>query len=279
MAIKNKLAAVLTVAVLISPAFVLADNGQSRNPAADASQQKNAAAAQNFCTRLSDYSSRVINQINDSKNKLSSNRDDQSKTIADRRRQEDRELQQTRITDQQRRQSAFNQLDAMATTDAEKQAVSQFETTIIAAIRARQSAVDAAMHAYQTGVKNIIARRGTAEQTAEQNFENAVQAAITNATAQCAAGTSATSVRDTLNAALKAARTQFQADRKAVDKAGSQISALAQTRNAAVKKAMSDFQTALNSARTALKAAFARSAPAGSSSGTGSGSSSSGSGQ
>ncbi len=259
MAIKNKLAAVMTVVILISPAFAMAADGQNQNSPTAADHQGSAAATQNFCTRLSDYSSRVTTQINENKDKLASNRDDRSKTLDDRQQQQNQKLQDLRNIDSAKRQSAFSQLEAMAKTDAQKQAVTQFENSVNAAIHARWAAVDAAIQAYQTGVKNIISQRDATAQTTEQNFENAVQAAINNAESQCSGGTAPATVRDTLNAALKAARAQFQTARKDVDKAGPQISALAQTRNAAVKKAMSDFQTALDQARIALKAAFAKS--------------------
>jgi len=153
----------------------------------------------------------------------------------------------------------FSALEAKETTSAQKQAVSDFETAVKNAIATRRSAVDTAMTDFRTSVKGLITTQGQGTDSDLTTYENAIESDFNTANQSCqATSPDDAAISSTLQSSLQAARSQFQSSQQSLPKAGgnSDIQALITTRKAAIDQAMSDFKSAMETARTNLKAAF-----------------------
>lgn len=156
----------------------------------------------------------------------------------------------------EKRSEHLSDLTALADTDAKKQALDQFQSDIAEAVRARRDAVDAANVDFRTGLQGLMDARRPAVDAATSTLAASVRQALANAESDCASKTAPAKIRETLLAALKAARDRFQADLQDVEKLGPQLQTLIDTRKTAQQKASDDFQAAVDAAKGKLKAAF-----------------------
>ena len=152
-----------------------------------------------------------------------------------------------------KRQTAYSTLSSKATA-AEQPAVIAFENSVNDAVTTRRAAVDAADNAFKQSLLNAVNTRQTQIKTAATTYDNAVQNALTHAAASCIAGTKPATVRLTLQASLKTARTNLASARTASDKVGGNLDSLKATRRAAVAAADATFKTTTDAARATLKA-------------------------
>ncbi|MCK9360749.1 hypothetical protein M0Q28_00775 [Patescibacteria group bacterium] len=197
-------------------------------------------------SKLVDLRVKLDARSNDREQKLEERRADRLEKVSDREKQSD-----------ERRAELATKLEAHATTDAQRAAILKFQADVRAAVEARRVAYQAANEAFRRGVDASVTARRTQVEASVTLFRTSVKAALEKAKTDCAAGVSAATVKANLLAALKAARTRFESDRKAIDRVGTQVKALAETRKAAHAKAMTVFKADMEKARVALKAAFA----------------------
>lgn len=213
--------------------------------------------ASDFCSTITSRSSQITSKVTAAQNGLAAK---QAQRLADeqmRQTAHQQELTKLRAQADADRVAMYAQLAAKATTTAQSLAVAAFKATIEPAVTARRAAVDAAIQTYWPGVASVLAARQAAVKTAEDNLATAIQAAIATATTECATPNNSTVAKAHFTASVKAANTQFMTDRKAIDKASTQIKALATTRKTAVDKAINDFKKIAEGARVTLKAALA----------------------
>ncbi len=156
-------------------------------------------------------------------------------------------------------QDRLAKLDAQATTTAQKTAIADFKTAILAAVTTRRAAFDTAGTTFHTGLAAVLSARQTALKTAATTYRAAVASALAAAKASCLAGTSPATVRTTLRAALKTAQTNLQTTRASMDKLGPDVRTLTAAHRAAIAKANADFKTTVQTALAKLKAALAHS--------------------
>jgi hypothetical protein len=211
---------------------------------------------QNFCTQLSTLSAKLTTKQGDTETKLRQRKATTTQEQTDRKNKRAQQLAEMRAKADAERASMYEQLLVKATTSAQKQAVADFKVAIEAAVTARRTAVDAAIKAYWDGVASIMNARKEAVTNAGADLKTTVKKALDTAKSECDAGTAPATVRQNFANTLKAAKTELTNDRKAIDKAGTQIKALAETRNAAIKKAIDDFKKMAEKARATFKAAF-----------------------
>ena len=166
-----------------------------------------------------------------------------------------------RIAADAERQKNFAKLEGKATTDAQKQAVHDFETAVLAAVTARRAAVDAANTAYKQAALAAITQRQTQLKTAATSYKTAVANAVVAAKASCAAGTAPATVRTTFQVALKTARTNLQAALQNANKVRPNLDAPKAARKAAIAQADATFKAAIAQALVALKAALPVASP------------------
>jgi hypothetical protein len=252
------LAIILGMATAI-PVFAVAPGsvpntnaGMKNNNSQEKREERQAKVAENVCQRISNMASqeeqRLTQRMGAPKNRL---QNWQTKTT-----QRDSELTKLRSNWDTNRTAQFTKLEARATTDAQKQAVADFEATTKTAIATRQAAVDSAIAAFREGVKNLISGRTEDVTTSFTTFSDAAKAAYETAKSDCASGKDPATVRTTLRNALAAAKTKFHSDKTSAPKVGGNVQPLIDARRAAVQTAMKNFKATMEKARTDLKKAF-----------------------
>jgi len=237
-------------ASLMTPAFALAALPPVRT-------NTTTPPAVNFCTNLPNLTAQTTAKISTNEKNLEA-RQQQQTQVQERQTKRTQQLGQIRTNGDQDRQAIYGQLMAKAETEEQKQAVTQFQNTIEAAVATRRTAVDSALQAYWTALNNALSTRQTAVFTARQNFSASVQAALNTASKECSSGVSPVTARKNFQASLQTAKSQFATNRKDIDKIGPQVKTTVQARNTAVKKAMDDFKKTAEQARITLKAALGK---------------------
>lgn len=243
--IKSLITAGALLSTILTPAVVLAQpitQGQVNNTG--------------FCKRFTTVSETVIQRLTDLDTKWSAKRDEIQTKLKTRRDARTVAIQERRNNAGVKLDENVSNLETQATTDAQKQALAVFQTTVKAAMMARQTAVGSARETFHAGVDQLVTQRQNALQTAVATFKSAVRAAIQKAKSDCAASINATIVRQNFTASVQTAKDQHRSDIQSVDKNGAQIEALAKIRNEAIRQANQNFKSVLEQARTALKAAF-----------------------
>jgi len=256
---------VLAVVSLIIPMFVSAKNSTSLatvTPNINAKNKKantvnaTTTADKIICDRLISFSANVEPKITGLKTKLKEKRDEITNKIETGREERDDKLSTKREQWDANRQEQFAKLLEHAATDSQKQAVAKFKNAVEAAILARRQAIDTAIKTFRDGVKKAISERKTATDNAVKTFNDTVATAKTKAQDDCANGVDPKTVRLNYQQALKAARDKFQSDKKDIEKLHGSIEPLITAKKLATEKAIADFETAVEKARTDLKAAF-----------------------
>jgi hypothetical protein len=204
-----------------------------------------------ICSRLSDLENKFIQKISQGEN--SEDRFAQWKNNVT---QHDSKLAELRAEWDANRNAQFSKLEEKATTEAQKKAVSDFETIVKDAIAKRRAAVDVALEAFRSGVKDLINSRTEGASTDKTALIDAIHAAFEAAKSNCSDNTKLTDIKTILKKSIQAAREKFMADKKNTPKVGEGIQALIDARKEAVGKALADFKATMEKARTDLKKAF-----------------------
>lgn len=239
------------VANLLAPVAFAADanvNGPER--------PDRPAAGTQFCTLLTSHVGSVMSKMGDMGAKLDERRLERDARLASRETERQQKVTDLRAKADSRRAELLAKLEDKATTDAQRQALSAFQSAVNAAVTARRAAIDAANEAFRTGLHAAIADRKAKADAAVKAFKTAITAALNKAKADCAAGVDAATVRANLRTATQAALEKLKSDRQAIDKLGDTVKGLVDARRAAHDKAMADFKAAMEKARADLKAAM-----------------------
>lgn len=210
----------------------------------------------NFCTKLPQIATKLTSGITDRDSKLQGKRVERSAQIINKRHGIDEKRTLNRVDRDGDRDTRYTELEARATTDIQKAALATFKTNISAAVAKRRTAVDTAVTTFRTGVDSIIANRKTLVDGFIATFTTSANAALAQAQADCANGVAPKTARATFEASMKTAREKLSTSRKALDKNTTEIQTLSTARKNAVNAAIATFKTEVESARTALKAAF-----------------------
>ena len=249
---KNLLAKFWTILILLTfiiPAFVLAQSQNKNN-----SQSKICTAIVKFAERLDQ---RFVNQ----EAKLTARRLERVSKIANHQVEVDVKIDANREKWDDNREEQFGKLEEKAQTDAQKQAVAQFKSTMTAAISTRRAAVDVAIQTFRQGLQQAINDRKTATDTTVSTYKSTINLAIDKAKSDCASGVDTKTVRTNLIQSLKTAREQFNTARQNIEKLSESVETLVAARKQAVEKAHDDFKKAAEQARIQLKAAFGQASP------------------
>ena len=210
-----------------------------------------------FCDRLSEKADRVqsvgSNRF-DSADKRKMNREsDLSKSRGER----DAELAESRADREKIRQEMYVRLMERAGDDAEKQAaVTTFREAVEKAISDRKKSIDEAIAAFRGGVDAAIGSKKSAVESSISSYQSKVQDAFGAAIASCKAGDDPSSVRSTLEQALRSARESMNVARSTSENIGVQVKKLADAKRTAFLAAHAAFKSALEAARADLKKSF-----------------------
>lgn len=215
-----------------------------------------ASSALGFCSGINALALKLEQRMTNRFGKIEEKRTDAMTNLEERQQKRDERQEQNRQRFDQNRAEFLAKLEARAQTDAQKAALAKFKAAVTEAIKAHRAAIDSAKSAFRQGVEQAIASRKSAVNLATKAYQDAVKAALAKAKADCKAGVEPAAVREELHRALKVARDKFETDRQAIEKLKDSLKPLIEARKAAIAKANQDFQTAIEKARTELKAAL-----------------------
>lgn len=247
--IMKSLSIAIFAIMLIAPSLVFAETSASQGDERPA--PKNA-----FCARLTSNALSIQNQLSEKYGQLTERKQKRVQTFKANR--EDRKEKFTELRDKAKdtRAQAQDRLSKIAKTEAQKQAVQNFQTKAKTAMETRHTAVDAAMLAFRTALDKEAENRNTILTEAHNPYKTAVQTAITNAKADCATGKETGTIKTELNTALKSAKDALQTARQQLTQSKTAVEVIVKTRNEAVKKAADEFRSTMEKLRAELKTAF-----------------------
>lgn len=217
--------------------------------------------AANACARYTMFATDLRARLDAAGAKLDARRDERLTKLKELRADRQSEFLERRANWSAAWDRLIAKLQQQAKNDAQKAAIAAFKTSMEAAFKTRQAAIDAADLAFRTALDKDVTDKKTAVAAAVTAFKTSVQVALDKAKTDCAAGKDAATVRTNLKAALEAARAKLQADIKAIHLIDGKAADLAKTRQAAIEKANADFKIAAEKARADLKAALKAAAP------------------
>jgi len=210
----------------------------------------------NFCANINNYFTNYYTVVQQKVAILNTKIANSQADINARRTQKDTNLSEARTAAATSKITYYANLQAAATTDAEKTAVTTFETAVNNATATKQAAIDAATATYRNGVNVVIAQKEPIIQSAAPTFEAAVNTVLSTAKTSCANGTSSVTAFTTAKAGVKTAIEQFKVVVQYGGAINTQMMTLQSTRNAAYQKANSDYRIAVQTAANALNTAF-----------------------
>lgn len=207
-----------------------------------------------FCEQLVNWMVKIDQNITERQAKIQERQTERLERLEQRRENRDIRLEEHREKWEEKWEEHFDKLEDIATTSAQMEALIEFKQAVKDAIASRQAAIDEAISDFRDALDQAIANRKTAIETAKNNYLSAYQAAIDKAKADCAAGNDPAQVRETLKAALKAAREKFISDIQAVEELD--LKPLVDARQQAFREALQYFKKAMQEARDKLKEAL-----------------------
>jgi hypothetical protein len=234
----------LTLNFLLAPAYSLA---QTATPS---------QTTKTICNQITEIESKVGQRITDHKTKIQLKRQELHNHLIERQNQRDTQIQKNRTKWNTNRQEHYAKLEAQAKTDAQKQAVAVFKSTLEQAITTRKAKIDEAIQAFRSNISSTIANRQLAIDAAIKTFQDSQQEALLKAKTDCSNGIDPKIIRQTLHANLKAAREKFRSDIQKIEKIKNSIKTAAENRKQTIAKIQQDFKATLEKARLDLKTAF-----------------------
>jgi hypothetical protein len=273
----SKILLTFTLGAMLMPSLALAEHGQddttariatrSPEPSRSASPTRSPEVkhpkveSTAFCTKFTDATGQVSDDTTSRFNDLQSKFAQRGQKVDSDFKAVNDKLTTTRGDWDKKQTDSFAKLEAKATTDDQKAAVTAFEAAVKAAVTKRRAAVDAANTTFKTGVQAAVSGRQAQFKTAAATYKQAVAAALAAAKASCAAGVSPDTVRKNLQSALKTAKTNLETARKNAEKVGPNLDTLKAARKAAVDKANADYKVAIKAALATLKTALGAASP------------------
>jgi hypothetical protein len=124
----------------------------------------------------------------------------------------DQRYEARKNSSQQARETLYQELEEMAITQDQKDAVATFETTIEASSDKKYIAIDSARKEYREAQEEAISEKNDAMMAPYTTYYTSVEKAMNSATSSCTGGTEMTSVRTKLRTDLNDARAMFQQD-------------------------------------------------------------------
>jgi len=233
----------------------LASRSQERediheNLASKSEEARNAV----ICDNLEKWVVKTDQVLTERETKIVEKQTERLEKLNEKRDNRDQKLEQFRENWNEHWDEHFAMLEEKASTSEQKQALVDFQEAVKDALASRQAAVDSAITQFRTGLDKLIADRKTAIETARNAYLDAYNAAVESAKQACANGGDPSQIKETLKAALKAAKDKFNSDRHAIEKMD--VKKLVEVRQQAFKDALNYFKKVMETERTKLKAAF-----------------------
>ena len=218
--------------------------------------ERRAPVDRGFCARIDEIASRIDRQVTNRTTKLQTRQQEGINKLTERRNARNEREIENRVKREGNRSEHYTKLEARATTDAQREAVTAFRAAVETAITARKTAVNAATQSFRQSMDQLIAVRQTAINTAINAFQSSQTAAINQARADCAAGIDARTAHKTFRANIRVAQEQFNNERQAIEARKDLIEPIRASKRQAIEDVTINFKVAMEKARTDLQTAF-----------------------
>lgn len=156
------------------------------------------------------------------------------------------------------KKTTYARLEAVAKTEIQKQAATEFKDAIDRAESARRAALDKAAIVFRAGTQDILDRRKRAGESAVAELKNAIAGHARAAENNCNSGNiNPVPIRATLRSNVASAQSQLINQRRVINQeAKSSLNILIRARKQAGQKAADDFKSALEKAGADFKQNF-----------------------
>lgn len=215
-----------------------------------------AAATDAFCARFPATKTRIEALLEEKNERVKDYLGGLVENLGDRRANRDAFREGLRSEIDQKRSVWLEELRGRAETDDEKKAIKQYQKQIEEAIDDRREAIDEAIVAYRTSVDVAVTKRRAAMESTRSAFQSSVRDTLGDVQRNCEEGNGGAAIARNFKAALAAARTKLEADKKNALLVEGQVKDLLRTRKQAAETAFVDYQATLAAARSDLEAAF-----------------------
>jgi hypothetical protein len=235
----------LMLGMMIIPSISFAE--QTKRP-----MPQNERRMENFCSTLEKRGSDFSKQFNQRFEKINNLRDTHLTKVMKQRETRDTNRSQHQANKQDNLTEKFKALDALAVTDAQKNAVAEFKKTIQDAITLRQTTIHDAVTEFRTAADNLREdKKGTID-TLMTTFQTERKAIYDKAVADCASGIDAETVRNSFTSSLEELKSTFVSERKDTE-LHTKILELQENRKNDVQQAITTFKETVEEARKLLE--------------------------
>ena len=244
-----------TIALIVGTALPLAVAAQLGNPAGQAKQPK--GQGRDFCTILTsgEAGNKQTAKYQAHEADMEGKRVQRGAKMDEKRAKRDTKLDERRVVADTRRDQVEAKLSELAQTDEQKQAVIAFQTAVQAAVQARRDAFDATNETFRNGLDQGVIGHQTSIDVIVETYKLQVEAAETQAKTDCEAeDADRAQIRTALLETVRVARDEMKAAMGAIENVGQTGKALQDVRKAAMETAKTMFHTAMEQAKSDLKA-------------------------
>ncbi len=210
-----------------------------------------------FCLNINKSTTEITGRMTELSNKLTQAWTNQDLQLTTKLQQIDTDVATRREQASVSLKENFTKLEAKATTDNQKMAVTTYKAAVSSAVSTRRAAYDSARQIFRDAVKAVTLTRRDEVSAQLTSFATTVDTAISTAKNTCTGnGKTGNAVHEAYQNSLKTAKNSFQEHRSSDEKIKGQIGALAATRDATFASTNVAFKASLELAKKDLQAAF-----------------------
>lgn len=210
----------------------------------------------NFCAKISTLSGELAKTVTQKMGDYETRKQDRISKVKGRQTDRNKKITDKRSEWDSERTQHFAGIQAKAKTDEQISAVSEYESTVKAAVNTKRAKVDAAIKTYNDGISALLNSRVDGLDGALDGFKDKVDAAVLDAKNACAAGGDPAEAKSKLKAVIEQNKNSLKDSVKVLPAVKADVEKLQANRKAAISVAEMEFKTAVEKAQTTLKAAF-----------------------
>jgi hypothetical protein len=208
-----------------------------------------------FCTNLDELEEKTLSMLEQRASRAQTRTQERTKNYDDVAAARLMQLDRTRLEADGVRTRAYENLNALAQTDAQQRAVEAFEAGVEVLVRERRAAVDDAIGTFEGNMADMYEEYSVETNDFIEEIQAAIIAAFDAAQDGCDGSASPTEVRNELRDTLQAIRDEYDVRREGYNYR-EQLEQHREVRNQAVEAAMSTFREAYEAEKERLRQAF-----------------------
>ncbi len=220
------------------------------------SEEREEKANERICSRIEGIISRIEQRASRREENFLNAQENKENNLETRQNNTNNDIEKRRAERDELRNDYYEKLEAKASSDAQKEAVENFQAAIEAAVTERRAAIDTAVEIFRQAVEEAISERKSSVTNLVSELESTEKAAAEKAKSACEEGADSKEVLQVFRSDLQAARDNFKNNRNEIEKVGDAVKILSETKNQSIKEAIESFESAVEIAKEDLKEAF-----------------------